>query len=100
MDAIAARVQYVRIVPREQDRKRPLKTILEALGAFAPSVQFRPHGNVTLLARPAIVRRHVVVEYTPIHRSGSDDDIRVIGFDGDVSALTATWRIPLLLGDG
>ncbi len=77
---------------RQHDRERPLEAILEVGGA-PPHRVVRPGVDVPRLPGLAIVARdHAAV-------APGVGDVRVVGTHGDVAALAAADRVPVLVGD-
>ena len=87
--ALAAVVQHVGIVRRNQQRRGPLEAVLQARGAFAIA-QHSGHADDLRLARALVEHRQQALVVA------GEDDIRIGQVRRDVSGLAAAHRIPVL----
>src|SRR5258708_11565379 len=80
---VAGGVEHVWIVGRDQDWKRPLKTILLILRT-PTGRQFRPDSNIAFLASPVIVAGKISMVAPGIHNIG------VVRTNGNVSTFSSS----------
>src|SRR5258708_13369212 len=80
---VAGGVEHVWIVGRDQDWKRPLKTVLLILRT-PTSRQFRPDSDVAFLASPVIVAGKISMVAPGIHNIG------VVRTNGNVSTFSSS----------
>src|SRR5205807_8436756 len=78
-------IENIRIMSREDDRLRPLKTVFLVHRSRANGIQ-RPRSNVLKLSSVAVIARDVAAIRTGI------DDFRIVRIRRNVTALTATNR--------
>ena len=91
-DAIAGRVQDVRVVRRVHDRRGPLESVPQRLGALACARLGPDHDVARLPGAPVVARQDALI----VPR---EDDVRIIRADRDVSGLAPTDREAVGAGD-
>ena len=91
-DVLPRDVEHVRVVRREDYGVRPLEPVLVVLHARAPLV-LRPDRDDARLADAVVVPEQRVAAARRAADCPGEDDVRVLGVDGDVPALRAPHRV-------
>ena len=89
---VAARVQHLGVVRREEDGEVPLEAVLHGFGAGAHGV-VRPHGDVAHLAGAVFVACQQAVVGARV------DHVGVARIGLNPAALAAPHRVPIAFGD-
>src|SRR5687768_12198521 len=83
---------------READREGPLEAVLQCLGAAAHPLHLGPDGDDACLHRAVIVADQATIAGARANRA-AENDVLVVGLDGDVTALATARLEPLRLLD-